>query len=114
VLDPTEARELLDSIDVSTHAGLRDQALIALMVYSFARIGTALGMMIEDVYTQNRRLWARLREKGGNAMRCRATTTSRNTSLRILTARACAAIPSGPLFRTIGRGTGKLTRTVLP
>jgi hypothetical protein len=22
--------------------------------------------------------------------------------------------PKGPLFRTIGRGTGKLTRTVLP
>ena len=35
------------------------------MVYSFARIGAALGMKIEDVYTQNRRLWVRLREKGG-------------------------------------------------
>ena len=34
VLDPGEARALLDSIDVSTHAGLRDRALI---VYSFAR-----------------------------------------------------------------------------
>src|SRR6516164_3880440 len=39
VLDPSEARELLDSIDTSKHAGLRDRALIALMVYSFARIG---------------------------------------------------------------------------
>ena len=56
VLDPSEARALLDSIDVSTHAGLRDRALIALMVYSFARIGAALGMTVEDVYTQNRRL----------------------------------------------------------
>jgi integrase len=62
VLDPSEARALLDSIDVSTHAGLRDRAL---MVYSFARIGAALGMTVEDVYTQNRRLWVRLREKGG-------------------------------------------------
>jgi len=26
------------------------------MVYSFARIGAALGMTVEDVYTQNRRL----------------------------------------------------------
>jgi hypothetical protein len=41
VLDPTEARALLDSINVSTHAGLRDRALIGLMVYSFARIGAA-------------------------------------------------------------------------
>src|SRR6516225_20791 len=56
VLDPSEARALLDSIDVSTHAGLRDRALLGLMVYSFARIGAALGMAVEDVYTQNRRL----------------------------------------------------------
>jgi site-specific recombinase XerD len=65
VLDPAEARALLDSIDVTTPAGLRDRALIALMVYSFARIGAALGMKVEDVFTQQRRLWVRLREKGG-------------------------------------------------
>jgi integrase len=42
------------------------------MVYSFARIGAALGMAVEDVFTQNRRLWVRLREKGGkrHAMPC--------------------------------------------
>jgi site-specific recombinase XerD len=33
VLSPEEARKLLDSIDVTTHAGLRGRALIALMVY---------------------------------------------------------------------------------
>jgi site-specific recombinase XerC len=72
VLDLTEARALLDSIDVSTHAGLRDRALIRLMVYSFARIGAALGMVVEDVITQSRRLRVRLHEKGGkrHAMRC--------------------------------------------
>ena len=36
VLDPAEARALLNSIDVSTQSGLRDRAL---MVYSFARVG---------------------------------------------------------------------------
>lgn len=72
VLDPAEARALLDSIDTSTVVGLRDRALIGLMVYSFARIGAALGMAVEDVFTQNRRLWVRLREKGGkrHAMPC--------------------------------------------
>jgi len=72
VLDPVEARALLDSIDTGNVAGLRDRALIGLMVYSFARIGAALGMAVEDVYTQNRRLWVRLREKGGkrHAMPC--------------------------------------------
>src|SRR5258708_5101114 len=75
VLDPAEARALLDSIDVSTHGGLRDRALIGLMVYSFARIGAALGMTVEDVSTPNRRLWVRLREKGGkrHAVPCHHT-----------------------------------------
>ncbi|MCH4554184.1 tyrosine-type recombinase/integrase, partial [Aestuariibaculum sp. L182] len=65
VLAPDEARALHDRIDVATHAGLRDRALIGLMVYSFARVGAALAMKVEDVFMQNRRLWVRLHEKGG-------------------------------------------------
>ena len=65
VLDPAEARLLLDSIDAGTPIGLRDRALIALMIYSFARIGAALAMRVEDGFVQNRRFWIRLREKGG-------------------------------------------------
>jgi integrase len=65
VLSADEARKLLDSIDLSSHVGLRDRALIALMVYTFARIGAALKMRVEDVYTQKRRTWVRLHEKGG-------------------------------------------------
>jgi integrase/recombinase XerC len=54
VLSPEEARRVLDAIDVSNQAGLRDRALIALMVFSFARIGAALAMKVEDVFVQNR------------------------------------------------------------
>jgi site-specific recombinase XerC len=54
VLDATEARQLLDSIDVTTPIGLRDRALIALMVFSFARVGAAVTMRVEDVYVQQR------------------------------------------------------------
>jgi site-specific recombinase XerD len=115
VLDPSEARALLDSIDVSNHAGLRDRALIALMVYSFARIGAALGMAVEDVYTQNRRLWVRLREKGGkrHAMPCHHNLEEYLTAY-LDEGTGLRGDPKGPLFRTIGRGTDKLTRTVLP
>lgn len=77
VLDPAEARRLLDAIDVTTHAGLRDRALIALMVHAFARVGAALAMTVEDVFVQQRRLWVRLREKGGkaHAMPCHTAAT---------------------------------------
>jgi site-specific recombinase XerC len=114
VLDPSEARTLLDSIDVRTHAGLRDRALMGLMVYSFARIGAALGMVVEDVYTQNRRLWVRLREKGGkrHAMPCHHNLDE--YLVGYLDGAGLRDDPKGPLFRTIGRGTGKLTRTALP
>ncbi|WP_415868350.1 tyrosine-type recombinase/integrase [Burkholderia ubonensis] len=114
VLDRTEARQLLDSIDVSTPIGLRDRALIALMVFSFARIGAALAMRVEDVYVQNRRLWVRLREKRGkaHAMPCHHTLEAYLHAY--LDKTGIAAEPKGALFRTIARGTGGLSATPLP
>jgi site-specific recombinase XerD len=114
VLSPEEARTLIDSIGITTPVGLRYRALIGLMVFSFARIGAALGMKVEDVFTQNRRLWVRLREKGGKA---HAMPCHHNLETYISAYIDCAGIaedPKGPLFRTIGRGTGLLTRTPLP
>ena len=114
VLAPEEARALIDAIEVTTHAGLRDRALIGLMVFSFARIGAALGMQVEDVFTQNRRLWVRLHEKGGkaHAMPCHHNLETYLTAY--IEGAGLADDPKGPLFRTIGRGTGLLTRTPLP
>ena len=114
LLDAAEARALLASIDVAMPAGLRDRALIALMVYSFARAGAALGMKVEDVFTQKRRLWVRLREKGGkrHEMPCHHNLEEYLTAY--LDGAGLRDDPKGPLFRTIGRGTKQLTRTRLP
>lgn len=65
VLTGQEARQLIDSIETGTIAGLRDRAIIGVLVYSFARVSAALGMDVEDYYPQGRRMWFRLREKGG-------------------------------------------------
>src|SRR3954466_11899929 len=65
VLDADQARTLLDSIDVGTLAGLRDRALIGVMVYSFARVGAVVAMNLEDYYQNGKRWWLRLHEKGG-------------------------------------------------
>ncbi|MEP6604859.1 MAG: hypothetical protein ABJA60_01935 [Nitrosospira sp.] len=62
-------------------------------------------MKVEDVYTQNRRLWVWLREKGGkrHEMPCHHNLEEYlgayldHTNLR--------DDPKGPLFRTIGCGT---------
>ena len=78
VLTAEEARALLDSIPITRTVklkggqktevpyltGMRDRALIALMVFTFARVGVALGMKVEDYFIQGRRGWVRLHEKG--------------------------------------------------
>ncbi len=114
VLAPDEARRLLDAINVTTPAGLRDRALIALMVYSFARIGAALAMRVEDVFVQNRRLWVRLHEKGGkrHEMPCHHNLEEYLTAY--IDGCELRGHPKGPLFRTIARGTKRLSDTPLP
>ena len=114
VLAPDEARILLDSIDPSTPIGLRDRALIALMVYTFARIGAATAMKVSDVYVQQRRLWVRLQEKGGKTAALPCHHNLEAYLHAYLEGTGIEAEPDSPLFRTIGRGTSQLTRTPLP
>ena len=114
VLAPDEARRLLDAIDVTTPAGLRDRALIGLMVYSFARIGAALAMCVEDVFVQNRRLWVRLHEKGGKRHEMPCHHSLEEYLSAYLDGCALRDDRKGPLFRTIARGTKRLSDTPLP
>ena len=65
VLSPAEARKLLETIDTDTLAGLRDRALLSVMLYSFARVSAVLGMRRQDYFQQGNRGWLRLHEKGG-------------------------------------------------
>ena len=69
VLSPAEARKLLESSDTGAMAGLRDRALLSVMLYSFARVSAVLGMRRQDDFGQGRRGWLRLHEKGGEAAR---------------------------------------------
>lgn len=66
-LPVTEMRRLLESIDVSSVVGLRDRALIALMVYSFGRVSAIVAMKVKDYYPKGKRYFVRLHEKGGKS-----------------------------------------------
>ena len=114
VLSPEEARQLLDGIDTTTPVGLRDRALIGLMVYSFARIGAALAMKVEDVFVQKNRLWVRLHEKGGKRHEMPCHHNLEDYLRAYIDGQNLKGDVKGPLFRTIGRGTDRLTRTPLP
>jgi integrase/recombinase XerC len=62
-----EVEEIFRSIDVAKASGLRDRALIAVMVFTFARISAALALDVDDIEIRSRRMSLRLLEKGGKA-----------------------------------------------
>jgi site-specific recombinase XerD len=103
VLTAAEARHLLDSIDVSAVVGLRDRALLGLMVYSFARVSAVVGMSVEDYYQQGKRWWLRLHEKGGKRHEVPAHHNAEAYVDAYLTAAGIAGDRKSPLFRTVDR-----------
>ncbi|MBI5757880.1 MAG: tyrosine-type recombinase/integrase [Planctomycetales bacterium] len=103
VLTPDQARCLLDSINTSTIAGLRDRALIAAMVFSFARVSAITGMNVEDYYPDGKRWWFRLHEKGGKFHEVPAHHNAETYVDAYLTAAGIADDKKGPLFRSLNR-----------
>jgi site-specific recombinase XerD len=106
VLTADEARALLDAIPTDTLTGLRDRALIGVMVYTFARVNAVIGMKVKDYFTQGRRGWVRLHEKGGNEHEVPCHHSLEQILDDYLAAAGVAGEPDAPLFRTTGRKTG--------
>jgi integrase len=107
VLTADEARTLLDAISTDTLMGLRDRALIGVMVYTFARVNAVLGMKVKDYFIQGRRGWVRLHEKGGKEHEVPCHHTLERYLDEYIAAARIGADGDGPLFRTTGRKTGQ-------
>ena len=114
ILSADEARTLLDSIVIHRHAsprigGLRDRALIALLTYTFSRVGAAVAMRVEDVYTEARRTWVRLHEKGGKRHEMPCHHKLETFLEEYIAAAGIADDTKGWLFRTTEGQSGYLT-----
>ena len=109
VLSSEEATALLKDMDVSTVVGLRDRALIAVMTYTFARVGAVVALNVEDYYPQKKRWWLRLREKNGkvNEMPCHHKLEAYLDEY--IKAAGIADDHKEPLFRAAIRRTKKLS-----
>jgi site-specific recombinase XerD len=107
VLAADEARAVLEVIDTGTLTGLRDRALIGVMVYSFARVNAVIGMKVKDYFSQGRRGWVRLHEKGGKEHEVPCHHSLEKLLDEYIAAAGIAGDPNGPLFRTTGRKTGQ-------
>jgi site-specific recombinase XerD len=113
VLAAEQARELLDSIETSSAIGLRDRALISVMVFTFARVSAVVGMRIGDFYQNGRRTWIRLHEKGGKFHEVPAHHTAEQYLDAYLAAAQIREDLKGPLFRSAIARTGRLTSNAM-
>ena len=116
VLKASQARQLLDSIDTTNIVGLRDRAIIATMVYSFARVGAVVAMNKEDYFQLGKRWWLRLHEKGGKRHEVPAHHNAEAYIDAYLEAARYEDWPKkAPLFRTVSRERAmteaRMTRT---
>lgn len=101
VLTADEARQLLDSIDITTISGVRDRAMIAVMVFSFARVGAVVGMNVGDYFPQGRRMWFRLHEKGGKLHDVPAHHKAEEYVDAYIAAAVAVSDKHCPLFRSV-------------
>ncbi len=112
VLTAEEARQLLDAIDISTIAGKRDRALIATMLYTFARIGAVTSMDVDDYELRGRRMWINLREKGGRRHAVPSHHTLEEYLDDYVSAAGLGHETKSPLFRSLDRKRQLTTRRI--
>ena len=109
VLTVEQARVLLSSIPEDTVSGQRDRALIALMIYSFARIGAALALDVGDLFREQHRLNIRLTEKGGKVHQMPCHHTLDGYLVSYTTMAGLVADPTAALFQTMTRDRRRLS-----
>ena len=111
VLSEEQARTLIQSIDTNSLIGLRDRALITLMLYTFARVGAVTKMKVEDFAVEGDQPVARLHEKGGKFHKVSLACKAEEFLRAYVEAAGIGEDPKGPLFRTSANRTGTaLTR----
>lgn len=114
VLDAEQARQLLDSIDTTTIVGLRDRALVAMMVYTFARVGAVASLKVEDYFQHGKRWSVRLHEKNGKLIEMRVHHNLEAYLDAYVDTAGIRADRKGPLFRPVAKHRhAELTATAM-
>lgn len=103
VLFEKEARDLLNSIDTTELIGLRDRAILATMIYSFARVSAVVSLRVKDFRIMGARATLSLQEKGGKHNQVPCTHKLAEAIHTYLEASGIENKRTSPLFRSIPR-----------
>jgi integrase/recombinase XerD len=105
-----QARRLLRSIDASDPVGLRDRAVLAVLIYTAARVGAVAKLTAKNFVHDGSQYTLRFSEKGGKS---REIPVRHDLERLLLAYVQAAGIVEGPLFRTANRKTKTLTRNAM-
>jgi integrase/recombinase XerD len=108
------ARNLLVSIKTSTLVGLRDRAIMAILVYTAARAGAVAGLRRGSFYDAGDQWMLHFEEKGGKSWEIPVRHDLEQMLDEYIEAAGLrAAAKDTPLFRTAFGKTGRLTENGL-
>ena len=113
VLEATDAAKLIKAIETDTLIGLRDRAIIGLMIYSFARVGAVVGMKVSDFYQNGSKWYVDLHEKGGRDHTLPVHHKAAEYLHEWIMAAKIAEQPKTPLFRSMPRHSGAITERAI-
>jgi len=101
-----QARDLLRSVAPLTLVGLRDRAIIAVLIYTAARVGAVARLTLKSLKHDGTQYALRFSEKGGKS---REIPVRHDLEQLLRDYIDSAKINEGPLFRTAYRRTKQLT-----
>ena len=105
-----QARRLLHSINTRHVVGLRDRAVIGILIYTAARIGAVSKLRRRDSYDAGDQFCIRFAEKGGKSREIPVRHDLRQFLLDYLEAAGLMDAPNeAPLFRSVVGRTTRLT-----
>jgi integrase len=103
-----QARRLLSAIDISHLVGLRDRAIVAVLIYTAARVGAVAKLQRRHFSDTGEQYCLQFTDKGGKAREIPVRHDLQGFISQYLDA-AGPAPSDTPLFRTAIRRTGQLT-----
>jgi integrase/recombinase XerD len=110
----THARRLLTAINAATLVGLRDRAIIAILIYTAARAGAVSALRRGNFYHAGEQWMLHFEEKGGKSREIPVRHDLEQMLSEYIAAAGIRNAPrDAPLFRTALRKTGQLTENVM-
>ncbi|MBA4065645.1 MAG: integrase [Isosphaera sp.] len=104
-----QARALLAAIDTEHVVGLRDRAVVAVLIYTAVRVGAVARLALRDLRHDGTQWSLRFAEKGGKSREIPVRHDLEGILFDYLAAAGAQAGGSGPFFRSAAGRTGRLT-----